>query len=219
MAKTHSLKAEARKRTGSGVLKQMRREGFIPSIVYGGGTENRNIKVSAKAFSDMRAHSASDNILVDLEIDGGHRQLAFLKDVQQDPLTGKVLHADFLAVNQDSEITAQIPLELTGEAVGVKMGGVLEQQLHDVEIRCLPKDLPETIVAAIEHLEIGQALHAGDVTWPEGVTPGIKDDVVVALVAKARTAITEEEEAEAAELAAEGEAPEGPEVIGEKSED
>ena len=92
MAKTHSLKAEDRKRTGSGVLKCMRREGFIPSVVYGGGSENRNVKVSAKGIREMLADSASTNVLVDLELDGGSSQLAFLKDLQHDPLSGCLLY-------------------------------------------------------------------------------------------------------------------------------
>ena len=84
MAKTHSLRAEDRKRTGSGVLKRMRREGFIPSVVYGGGSENRNVKVSAKGVREMLADTASTNVLVDLELDGGSSQLAFLKDLQHE---------------------------------------------------------------------------------------------------------------------------------------
>ena len=99
MAKTQSLKAEDRKRTGTGMLKRMRREGFIPSIVYGGGSENRNVKVRSKEFRDMLARSASANIIVDLELEGGKNQLAFVKDLQHDPLSGSILHADFLAVS------------------------------------------------------------------------------------------------------------------------
>jgi len=197
----------------------MRREGSIPSIVYGGGLENLNIKVSAKAFNDLRAHSASDNVLVDLEIDGGRRQLACLKDVQEDSLTGQVLHADFLAISESTEITAQLPLELTGEPEGVKVGGQLEQLVHDIEIKCLPKDLPETIEAGIEHLEIGDALHVGDLAWPEGVKSTLRDDVVVALVARARLAAEEEVEGAEVGVVEEEEEAEGPEVIGEKTEE
>jgi large subunit ribosomal protein L25 len=209
MSTTHTLKAEPRKRTGSGVLKQMRREGYVPSVVYGGGTECRNLKVNEKAFKDLIAHSASENILVTLELEGGGSQSAFLKQVQHHPISGRVLHIDFLAVNKDTEITASIPLELTGEAVGVKAGGVLEQMLHAVEIVSLPKDLPELLHAAVDHLGIGDALHVGEVAWPAGVKPTYADDVVVALVGKARVA--EEEVVEG-----EGSA-EAPELIGDEA--
>ena len=191
MSKTHSLKAEDRKRTGTGTLKLMRREGYIPSVVYGAGKENRNVKVSSKNFRDMIAHSASTNVLVDLELDDGGRQLAFVKDLQHDPLSGQILHADFLAVSEDTEISAQLPVVLTGEAAGVKLGGQLEQLLYNVEINCLPKDLPETIEADVSPLKVGEMLHIGEVTWPEGVSPTLADDVVVALVAKTRVAMSE----------------------------
>ena len=192
MAKTHSLKAEDRKRTGSGVLKRMRREGFIPSVVYGGGSENRNVKVSAKGVRKMLADSASTNVLVDLELDGGSSQLAFLKDLQHDPLSGNVLHVDFIAVDDKSEITAQIPVSLVGEAVGVKLGGQLEQMIYTLEIKCLPKDLPETIEGDASELNVGEVLSVGGMSWPEGVSPTLGQDVLVALVAKTRVALSEE---------------------------
>ena len=165
----------------------------MPSVVYGGGSENQNLKVNEKAFKDLLAQSASENIIVNLELDGGGSQSAFLKDVQHHPLTGRVLHIDFLAVDQNTEITAQIPVELTGEALGAKEGGLLEQLLHSVEIVCLPKDLPEVIEVAVDHLELSAALHVGEVVWPTGVKPTLADDVVVALVAKARVEVEEEE--------------------------
>ncbi|MBB80256.1 MAG: 50S ribosomal protein L25 [Roseibacillus sp.] len=191
MAKTHSLRAEDRKRTGSGVLKRMRREGFIPSVVYGGGSENRNVKVSAKGVREMLADTASTNVLVDLELDGGSSQLAFLKDLQHDPLSGKVLHADFIAVDDKTEITAQIPVSLVGEAVGVKLGGQLEQMIYSLEIKCLPKDLPETIEGDASALNVGDVLSVGGMSWPEGVSPTLGHEVVVALVAKTRVALSE----------------------------
>lgn len=192
MSKSQSLKAEPRQRSGSGVLKQMRREGYVPSVIYGGGHESAKVKVNEKSFTDLLAHSASENILVDLQIEGEGNQLAFLQDVQHDPLTGRVLHIDFLAVNQDSEITAQLPVELDGDAPGVKAGGLLEQMLHSVEVSCAPKDLPEVIHANVGSLEIGDALHIGEIEWPEGVKPGLGEDVVVALVAKTRVAASDE---------------------------
>ena len=206
MPKTHSLKAEDRQRTGSGVLKRMRREGFIPSVVYGGGAENRNVKVSAKGFREMLAASASTNVLVDLELDGGTSQLAFLKDLQHDPLSGNVLHADFIAVDDKTEITAQIPVSLIGEAVGVKLGGQLEQMIYTLEIKCLPKDLPEVIEGDASVLNVGEVLNVGGMSWPEGVSPTLSEDVVVALVAKTRVALSEEATGEEAGEAVAGEA-------------
>ena len=196
MAKPQTLKAEGRARTGSGVLKQMRREGFVPSVIYGGGTENQNVKVHAKTFRDMLSHAASDSILVNLDIEGVGTQLAFLQDVQHNALTNEILHVDFLAVDQNTEIHANLPLELVGEAVGVAEGGLLEQMLHSLEISCLPKDLPEDISADVSSLAIGDALHIGEMTFPAGVKAVLNDDVVVAIVAKARVVVSEDEEGE-----------------------
>lgn len=211
MAKPQTLIAEERARTGSGVLKQMRREGYIPSVVYGGGSDNKNVKVHAKTFRDMLNHAASDSILVTLDLGDSNTQLAFLQDVQHNAITGEILHVDFLAVNQDTSITASLPLELTGEPEGVKAGGLLEQMLHGLEISCLPKDLPENIAADVSALKIGDALHIGEIKLPEGVTPTLGEEVVVAIVAKTRTAQSQEAEGEEAAEGAEGEAAEGAE--------
>ena len=192
MAKPKTLKAEGRARTGSGVLKQMRREGFVPSVIYGGGTENKNVKVHAKTFRDMLNNAASDSILVNLEIEGGDTQLAFLQDVQHNALTREILHVDFLAVDQNTEINANLPLEFVGEPVGVKEGGLLEHMLHSIEITCLPNDLPESISVDVAHLDIGMVVNVGEIVFPEGVKPVMNDDVVVAIVQKTRVAESED---------------------------
>ena len=212
MAKPKTLKAEERARTGSGVLKQMRREGFVPSVIYGGGSENKNVKVHAKTFRDMLNHAVSDSILVNLDVEGSGTQLAFLQDVQHNAITGEILHVDFLAVNADSSINANLPLELTGEAVGVAAGGLLEQMLHSLEVSCLPKDLPESILADVSALDIGDVLNIGGLALPEGVIPALNADVVVAIVAKARVAEVEEEDGEGGEEAGSAE----PVVAGEE---
>ena len=182
----------------------MRRDGYVPSVVYGGGVENLNIKLNEKSFRDLLARSASENILVTLELEGGNSQLAFLKDVQHDALSGQMLHADFLAVSETTEITGTLPVELVGEAIGVKGGGQLEQMIYDIEITCMPKDLPEVIEGDVTELDVGDTLQVGALSWPEGVKPTLDDDVVVAMVAKMRVALDEEEELEGAELQGEG---------------
>ena len=205
MAKTQSLKAETRQRTGSGVLKQMRREGYLPSVVYGKGKENLNIKVHTKTLTDMLAHSASESILVDLEVDGGAPQTAFLQSTQHNALTGALVHADFLAVTEGMKITAAIPLELHGEPVGVKAGGILEQLIRDLEISCSPKDLPETIEADISRLAVGDSITISDLQLPEGVTATLAGDVLVAIVNESRATKSAGGVAEEGEAEAEGE--------------
>jgi large subunit ribosomal protein L25 len=185
MAQKTSLKAATRARTGSGRLNQMRREGWLPSVIYGRGTENKNLKVDAKSFAELIARSSSENIVVNLEIDGEGTRLAFLQAIQHDPISGAAVHADFLAIDSKTEITAHIPAHLNGEAPGVKAGGVIEQYVHAIEITCLPDDLPETIEIDISALELGDSLHVGEIKYPKGVKPTHAADVVIVHIGRA----------------------------------
>jgi large subunit ribosomal protein L25 len=187
MATTHTLKAESRIRTGSGSLKQMRREGWVPSVVYGRGVESKNVKVNAKTFSELLGNSASENILVNLDVDGA-AQLVFLQDVQHHPITAKVLHVDFRAIDENTKITAHLPLEFIGEPEGVRAGGLLEQLVHGLEVRCLPKDLVSAIPIDVSHLGVGEVIHIGEINFPEGLTPVLNPSVLVASVVKTRVA-------------------------------
>lgn len=192
MAKKTSLKAAPRNRTGSGRLNQMRREGWVPSVIYGKGTDNINLKVDAKTFADLLAHSSSENILVNLEIEGHGTRLAFLQSVQHDSLSGITLHADFRSIDENTPITAHIPTHLNGESAGVKAGGLIEQYIHAIEITCLPNDLPDTLEVDISALQIGDSLHIGEVVYPKGVRATQAANVVVAHVGKAAAAVSED---------------------------
>lgn len=185
MAKT--IKATLRNRTGSGALNAMRREGYIPSVIYG-VTENKNVKVHAKTITDYLHDQPSSQVLVNLEIEGGETHEVFIQDIQFDALTDSILHLDFLAVNDQTVLTAKLPVKLLGEPVGVKSGGQLEQLVYSIEVKSLPKDLPKTITAKVADLNVEDTLTIGDVEFPEGVTPVLDAKVLVALVAKTRAA-------------------------------
>lgn len=210
MAQKHTLKAEPRARTGSGLLKQMRREGWLPSVIYGKGSENKNLKVDAKAFHELLGESASENLLINLELAGEGKLLAFLQDVQHDPLTGEPLHADFRSVNEKTEITAHVPVTLNGTPEGVKEGGVLEQMLHALEVRCAVNVLPEEFEFDVSALKEGESLHIGDVKLPDGVVAQYGEEVQIAHIGRSSAAIseasTEGEEAPVVEEAAPAEA-------------
>ena len=190
------LSAESRKRTGSGVLKQMRREGLIPGVVYGGKDGNQNIKLVYKAFHDILKEAPSSNILVDLEIDGNVQQV-FIQDIQFNALQQKVVHIDFLAVNKDTLIKADIPLVLQGIPKGVKLGGLLEQMLYTIPIKCLPQDLPVTLSTEVTHLDVSEVQKIKDMEFPAGVQSQLNGEVVIARVAKTRVAQSATAEAEA----------------------
>jgi large subunit ribosomal protein L25 len=180
MATKASLKAAPRARSGSGRLKQMRREGWLPSVIYGRTVEAHNLKVDAKTFSELLAQSSSENILINLDVEGEGTRLAFLQSIQHDPLTGSAL-----------QITAHIPTHLNGEPAGVKAGGILEQYIHALEITCLPNDLPDTLEIDVTHLQEGDSLHISDVKLPAGVRPTHAGEVVIAHIGKSSAAISE----------------------------
>lgn len=192
MATKQTLKAAPRARTGSGRLNQMRREGWLPAVIYGCKAENQNLKVDAKSFAELLAHSTSDNVLVNLEVEGEGTRLAFLQAIQHDALSGSALHADFLAIDDNTEITAHIPVHLNGEAAGVKAGGVIEQYVHTLEIVCLPNDLPDTIEVDITSLALGASLHISELGLPKGVKATHAGDVVVAHIGTPGAGLVEE---------------------------
>ena len=187
MSKHHALKAHSRKRSGSGALNALRREGLIPAIVYGKSSDTVNIRLNRKEFETVLHGTAAEQILVDLTIeDKGETRLALIQDVQHDHLTGDILHVDFHAIRDDEVIHAVVPLELVGDSVGAKAGGLVEHLVHSLNIYCLPKDLPETIQVDVSELAIGQALHTKEMKFPEGVTTKLGADVVIVLVAEPR---------------------------------
>ena len=181
----------------------MRAAGRVPAVIYGRQAKPQNLEVSAKEFGELIHHSASENMLVDLSVESDARpkRLALVQEIQHHPLEGEVLHVDFHEVAENEKVVIQVPLETIGEAAGVKTGGgVLEHVLFKLKVRGLPKDLPEQIVVDVSHLELGKAIHLGEIKAPAGVEILGDKQIPVVAVALPRT---EEEEAAAA---AEGEA-------------
>lgn len=186
MSQRSTLQVAPRKRSGTGALKRLRREGLVPAVVYGKKFDNINLKVNAKEIRDLLAHSTSENILVDLQIEGGGSQLALIQDVTHNALSGNIVHIDFHAIKEDEKIHARVPVRLTGESAGVKLGGLLEHQIHSLEISCLPKDLPEAIVYDVTHLNTGDFVHVRELSFPQGVLPKLSGDVIVIHIAAPR---------------------------------
>src|SRR5436190_16489540 len=183
--------------------KRLRSSGRIPAIVYGRQAQPQNLEVSAKEMEDLIHHSASENLLVDLAVkdDARPKRLALVQEVQHHPLSGKVLHVDFHEIAENEKVTVMVPVETVGEAVGVKtQGGVLEHVLFKIRARGLAKDIPEFITVDVSHLNIGQAVHLGEITAPPGVE--IIGDKQISVISVAAPRTEEEEAAEAAEAAA-----------------
>ncbi len=186
MSQHKTLEAQKREGAGTQIAKKLRRQGILPAVVYGAHQRTYPIQVNALAFRDVLKGSPTENVLVDLRIEGAVEKvkLALVQSVQRDSLSGAVLHIDFNAVSENEPIHARIPVELTGTAVGVKAGGILDHQLHEVEITCLPNDLPEMLHFDVSHLEVGSAIHIGDVAFPKGVSALMDAGVVIAIVSE-----------------------------------
>ena len=181
MANIIDIPASKRSETGTGRVGRVRKSGNIPAVLYGKKVENSNLVVDSKTFTKVINNSASDNILVNLRLDGGE-QLALVQEVQHDHIKGGILHVDFHAIDMNEEIHAAVPVETVGEAAGAKLGGQLEILLHTLEVRCLPKDLPEKIIVDVSHLNIEDAVHVRELVLPAGVTLKLDGDVVVVIL-------------------------------------
>jgi large subunit ribosomal protein L25 len=196
--------AQSRTENGKSSNRRLRSRGLIPGIVYGAGREAVSVAVSPSDISDVLRSAAGENTLFDLEI-GGERRKVILKEFQREPLKGELLHADFFEVALDKPIEIDVQLELVGTPVGVKnQGGILDFITRDLQVECLPTDIPEKISVDVSDLELGKLLRVSDVRLPsDRITLLTDPDVVVVHVVtpRAEVAASEvaEEEAEAGE--------------------
>lgn len=168
----HTLAAVSRTVTGKGSSRRLRRlENLVPGIVYGGKAEPTQIAIAQNVFTKALEDESFYSSIVSLEIDG-KAQNVILKDLQRHPAKPIILHADFMRVDAKTEIVVNVPLHFVNEeqCVGVKMqSGKIQHEASEVEVRCLPKDLPEYIEVDMTEIEAGTTLHLSDVTLPKGV--------------------------------------------------
>src|ERR1035437_9621537 len=169
--KSVSLSAYPRtliKRSGVKKLRTARR---VPAVVYGRQHPPQALEVKLQDIENLLHHSASENILVDLNVEGDARskRLALVQDIQHHALSGNVLHVDLHEVAEAEHVSVTVPIEAVGVPLGVReSGGVLEHVLFRVKVRALPRDLPEVITVDVTALNIGQAIHISDLTAPPG---------------------------------------------------
>jgi large subunit ribosomal protein L25 len=214
--KSVSLNVFPRVLSRRGGVKKLRATGRVPAVIYGRSKKPQNLEVGTKDLDNLIHHSVSENLLVDLSIkdDARPKRLALVQEVQHHALSGHVLHVDFHEVAENEKVTIMVPVETVGEAVGVKTGGgVLEHVLCKLKVRALPKDLPEFIQVDVSKLEIGQAIHIGDIQSPSGTE--ILGDAHISVIAVAAPITEAQEAAEAAAAAAPGEV----EMIKEKKDE
>jgi large subunit ribosomal protein L25 len=186
------------RRAGSRTL---RASGRVPAVIYGKLNPPQSLEINLQDIRDVVHGAASENILLNLTVQGDAKpnRLAIIQEIQHHVLSSQVLHVDLHEVAENEKVTLTVPVDSVGEAVGVKTGGgTLEHVLFKLKVRALPKDLPESLVVDVSHLEIGQAVHIGDIKAPPGVE--ILGDKHISVLSCAAP-ITEAEEAAALEAA------------------
>ncbi len=220
------LKAVVRDIGTKGELNDLRSQGNVPAVYYGRKIEAVSMYVDEKEFRKTMGTDAGSNVIIDLKIvppkgkDGSKmpklegKQTVVVKDMQRDPIKGDIVHIDFLKISMDEEIETTVPVVLVGESAGVVLGGVVQHSIRELNVSCLPKNLPENIEVDVTELEIGDNIHVSDISSIEGVE--ILDrprEMIVSVVPPTKV---EEPEVEVEE---EEEEMEEPEVIGEEKEE
>ena len=211
MSESITLTATIRTDVGKGASRRLRRIGKVPAIIYGGDTAPQKLTLSGNEILKASQIEAFYSQILDISIDGSVES-AVIRDLQRNPASGRVQHIDFQRVSADKEINVNVPLHFVNEdaCVGVKMsGGTLTHNLTEVEISCLPANLPEFIEVDMLEVEAGSSVHLSDLALPEGVTVvalafGADRDIPVASVTARRGA--SDDAAEAAEPAADADA-------------
>ncbi len=216
------LPATSRNTTGKSDLRQIREKGLIPAVIYGPDRDALSLEVNEREFRTAVKEASGTSSLFDLKIDGKVNKV-LIREIQRDPISNRVIHVDFHAVPMNKPIHVQVPIHIVGIPIGVKTdGGILQHTLRDLEIACLPSDIPERIDVDVANLKIGDSFHVRDIKVPNAkiITEERRTVVVVAAPTVVKLEPTEAElaaaAAESAEGAAEGEAKEGEEAEAKK---
>ena len=215
MAEEAKLDVTTRDISGSAGVRRLRRDGVLPGVVSCDGAESRSVQLNRHDFVQMLRRHTSENLIMDMSIDGSELKKVLLREVQHDPLTEEILHVDFVEISMTKKMRTRIHLSIVGEPIGVtRDGGILEFLLRDLEVECLPGDLVEQIQVEVSALEIGDAIQVDDLVVDPKLTVLTAGDVAVASVSAPRV----EEDVVPAEGAVAVDGAE-PEVIGAKKEE
>jgi len=197
--------AEPRTEFGKGAARRVRRAGRVPAVLYGHGTDTRHVTLPGH---ELLMALKTPNVLIELEGLAGRSQLTLPKAVQRDPIRGRIEHVDLILVRRGEKVTVEVPVQVTGE---VEPGGLLDQQMVRLAVEAEATQIPQAIEVDVAGMDIGAAVHAGELTLPQGVTLMAEPDALVLHVLAAPTA--EQIEAELGEVPAEEEAAAAPEAV------
>lgn len=203
---TTALAVSARAVEGSRSTRRLRRQGLVPGVIYGGGEDPQTFAVDARTLRNTLAHSGA---VLEVSLDGGKGAPVIVKDLQRHPVRGEAIHIDLLRVRMDQKIHSTVTLELTGahEAPGVAEGGILNQEVRELNIEALPGDIPDSIVHDVSGLQMNETITLSVVTAPEGVTllDDLEETVIVTITPPTLEPVDEEIETETALVGEDGE--------------
>ncbi len=207
------LDVQERKETGKSKIGRLRNSGFVPGIVYGDKDKGILVKIDRKNLIHFLHAICVGNVLKNLKIKGEKGildQLVIIKDTQYDPVSDDIIHLDFQRVSLTKKIISEVHIVLKGEPEGIKAGGMLDHALRMVEVKCLPKDMPERIEVDISGLNIHDSIHVKDLPLPEGVEMITDEERSILSILPPRKIEVEEEVVAAAEE---------PELVGEEGKE
>jgi len=209
------LEAQLREGAGRAKAKDLRDSGFLPAVVYFHGKDALSVKISRSSLLKLVHQHRLESVIINLQIKDDKKakgRPCLVKEIQYDPVSENIIHVDFNEISLTESIKVNVPIEIKGEAIGVKQeGGSLEHLLWEIEVECLPTNIPKNIEVDISALKMGDAIHVKDMVFPEGIK-SLHDETAVVLHVVAP--MKEEVPLEGAE----GEAAAEPEVIKEKKE-
>jgi large subunit ribosomal protein L25 len=216
-----SLAAQWREGKGKEDARRLRNQGLIPAVVYGQRAETIPVCLNPQELAKVLHGGAGERTLINLSIegleDGPITKTVILKEKQIDPLKRTLLHVDLYTIAMDEEINVGIPVRLVGKAAGVAQGGILEQVLREIEVKCLPADIPPSIDVDVSALNIGDSLHVADITLEKAKILADPGQTVVTIVPPKEEVVAAVEEVAAEE--AEAEAAEEKEEVEEEKEE
>ncbi|MDF3078340.1 MAG: ribosomal protein L25/ral stress protein Ctc [Sphingobacteriaceae bacterium] len=176
--KTIAISGSRRGNVGKRDAKELRYEGKVPAVLYGGSTQTHFAVLAA----DLRPLIYTPEVnFVEVNVEGAKTQ-AVVQDIQFHPLTEQILHVDFMELNEKKPVIIEIPVKLTGTSPGVKVGGKLVQKLRKLRVKALPKDVPQVVEVSLESLEVGKSVRVGELKFPNFVITNNAEDTVVSVV-------------------------------------
>jgi large subunit ribosomal protein L25 len=191
------LKAKVREGSGKRIAKDLRKKDVIPAVVYKGGKDAIKLQVSVREFEKILHTKAGENVIVTLKVEGGEKatkdKTVLIKEIQREPIKDRILHVDFNEISLTETLKVNVPLAAHGEPEGKKDGGTLEHVMWELQVECLPTDIPEKIEVDVSAMKIGDSIYVKNIKVPEGVKVLNDPELITMIVKPPKVEVPKEE--------------------------